>query len=93
MVGAPASGYLRKRLEILQADRALPIPESVLEDSGDLGLAGYYAVLGEKEKALRLLETHFDEPQVWHLIKFLWWFDPLHDDPQFKALVKRAGLQ
>ena len=86
-------GYLRKRMEMLLADRALPENERVLADSNDLSFACYYAQLGEKEKALELLEDHFDEPQVWHQIKFLWWFDPLHDHPRFKALVKRARLE
>ena len=29
---------------------------------------------------------------MWHQMKFLWWFDPLHDHDRYKALVKRAGL-
>jgi len=47
----------------------------------------------EKEKALDELEKHFDESQVWHQINFKATYDPLHNDPRFKALVKRAGLQ
>jgi serine/threonine protein kinase len=89
--GGP-EGYLRKQLEMLLADRALPKNERVL-DFSDRDIAGYYAVLGEKEKALDWLERHFDEPQVWHQIKFLWWWDSLHDEPRFKALVRRAGLE
>ena len=84
---------MRKRLEMLQTDRALPENERVLQDSSDRDLAGYYAQLGEKEKALEILERHFGDPQVWHQLKFLWWFDPLHDDPRFKALLKLAGLE
>jgi serine/threonine protein kinase len=86
-------GYLRKRIDLLLTDRILPANERVLQDSSDRDIAGYYAQLGEKDKALDLLERHFDEPQVWHQIKFLWWFDPLHDEPRFKELVKRARLE
>ena len=75
-------GYLRKNVELLLADHV-----------GGRGLAGYYALLGEKEKALAEIEAHFDEPQEWHQIKYLPLYDSLHDDPRFKALVKRAGLE
>jgi tetratricopeptide (TPR) repeat protein len=84
--------YLRKWTEILLADEALPDDQQMLADMSSTDLAGYYARLGEKEKALDDLEKHFDEPNVWSQIKFLATYDSLHDEPRYKALVKRAGL-
>ena len=84
--------YFRKWVELIHADQALPLDERMLDfDNGEL--ACYYAQLGEKEKALDLLEKHFDQPQLWHQIKFMSPLDPLHDEPRFKALVKRAGFE
>ena len=84
-------GCLRKWTELLLADEALPADKQMLaEHSTDL--AGYYARLGEKEKALDELEKRFDEPNVWSQITFLSLYDNLHEEPRFKALVKRAGL-
>jgi serine/threonine protein kinase len=56
-------------------------------------LAGYYARLGENAKALDEIEKHFDEPNFWPQIKFEPLYDSLHDEPRYKALVKRAGLE
>ena len=86
-------GYLRKWIELIRADRSLPDEQQLFADFADIDLVGYYARLGEKEKALDELEKHFDEPQVWHQIKFLPMYDSLHDEPRFKALVRRAGLE
>jgi tetratricopeptide (TPR) repeat protein len=85
-------GYLRKWIELVRANEKLP------EDKqsfllGNLDIAGYYARLGDKETAFRELEKHFDEPNSWSQIKFLPGYDSLHDEPRYKALVKRAGLQ
>jgi len=85
--------YFRKCIELIRAQETLPEDQKSLGFGGIRELAGYYAQLGEKEQALELLEAHFDEPQMWHQIKFLWWFDPLHDQDRYKALVKRAGLE
>jgi hypothetical protein len=38
-------------------------------------------------------KTIFDEPNAWSQIKFLSMYDSLHEEPRYKALVKRAGLQ
>ena len=38
------------------------------------------------------VEKHFDEPNCWHQIKFEPLYDNLRDEPRYKALVKRAGL-
>jgi tetratricopeptide (TPR) repeat protein len=86
-------GYLRKWAEVLVADEALPDDQQMFGDRSNADLAGYYARLGEKKKALDDLERHFDEPNVWPQIKFIGAFDNLHDEPRYKALVKRAGLQ
>jgi hypothetical protein len=85
-------GCLRKWTELLLADEALPADKQMLADHSSTDLAGYYARLGEKEKALDELEKRFDEPNVWSQITFLSLYDSLHDEPRFKALVKRAGL-
>jgi len=85
-------GYLRKWIELVQAEASLPEEKRVFGDASDYDLAGHYARLGEKEKALEELEKHFDEPNVWNQVKFLPLHDSLRGDPRFEALVKRAGL-
>jgi serine/threonine protein kinase len=84
--------YLRKWTEVLLADEALPDDQQIFADISNTDLAGYYARLGENEKALDDLEKHFDEPNVWSQIKFLATYDSLHNERRYKALVKRAGL-
>jgi len=83
-------GYLRKSIEVILAQENLPEDQKLLEV---LVLPGYYARLGEKEKAIEALQRHFDEPQVWHQVKFIATHDSLRDDTRFQALVKRAGLK
>jgi serine/threonine protein kinase len=83
-------GYYRKCIELIQADEALP--EDQKEFVGE-SLAGCYARLGQKEKALDEIEKHFDEPQQWFQIKFDALHDSLHDEPRFRELVKRAKLK
>src|SRR4030095_13974144 len=85
-------GYFRKCIEVILAEESLPDEKKSL-NFGVRDLAGYYAPLGEKEKALKLLEDHFDEPNTWHQIRFIWWFDPLHEEARFKELLKRAHLE
>jgi tetratricopeptide (TPR) repeat protein len=77
-------GLYKKWIELIQADRSIP-PEKRL--FSDLDLAGCYARLGEKQKALDVLEKYYD----WQL-KFEPLYDTLHDEPRFKALLKKAGL-
>jgi Tfp pilus assembly protein PilF len=86
-------GYLRKWTEVMLADEALPDDQQLFGDVSGSDLAGYYARLGEKEKAFKELEKHFDEPNVWCQIKFNPLYDSLHNDPRFKALLKRANLE
>jgi hypothetical protein len=45
------------------------------------------------KKALDELATHFNEVHVWQQIKFRPLYDTLHNEPRFKELVKRAGLE
>jgi len=85
-------GYLRKWIEVMLADEAQPQDQQMFANQSDSDLAGYYARVGEKQKALEDLEKHFDGPNVWSQINFLPAYDSLHDEPRFKALVKRAGL-
>lgn len=85
-------GYYRQWIELLTAELDLPESERWLGWTC-LNLAGCYARMGESEKALDLLEAHFDEPQEWHQIKFVPGYDSLHGETRFKALVKRAGLE
>ena len=84
------TGYLRQWIELIRADQELPEEQQMFYE---MDIVGYYARLGEKEKALDVLEKHFDEPQVWHQIKFKAMYDPLHNEPRFKALLKRAGFE
>jgi tetratricopeptide (TPR) repeat protein len=86
-------GFLRKWIELVEAEASLP-PEKrgISGDCADSDLAGHYARLGEKEKALDELEKYFDEPNVWQQVKFLPLHDSLRGEPRFQALVKRAGL-
>ena len=86
-------GYWQKRIELTLARESLPEAQRIDSEIVNEPLAGYYAKLGEKQKALDELEKHFDEPNVWHQIKFEPLYDSLHDEPRFKALVKRAGLE
>jgi tetratricopeptide (TPR) repeat protein len=86
-------GYFRKRIELALADRALPESEQLLRNFSTWDTAGYYARLGENEKALDELTAHFDEVHVWQQIKFRPLYDTLHHHPRFKELVKRAGLE
>jgi adenylate cyclase len=59
----------------------------------DSYLAMFYSALGEKERALDLLEKDFREGDR---VLWLWYrgvyFDPIRGDPRFSALLKRYGL-
>ena len=87
-------GYWLERIKLIQIQLSLPENERLGSDFFDeSNLAGCYAKLGENQKALDELEKYFDEPNVWHQIKFEPLYDSLHDEPRFKALVKQAGLE
>jgi len=86
-------GCLRKWIELMLADEALPADKQVLADYSNTDVAGFYARLGEKDKALDELENHFDEPNVWSQIKWEPLFDHLHGEPRYQELVRRAKLK
>jgi serine/threonine protein kinase len=86
-------GYFRKRIALAEADAALPESEKLLGDYATWDTAGYYARLGENQKALDFIEVHFNDLHVRQQIKFRPLYDTLHDEPRYKALVKRAGLE
>jgi serine/threonine protein kinase len=79
-------GYLRKSIEFIRRDA-----QSGKEFS-QVDLASYYARLGEKEKALDELEKNAEQGFQSQLL-FEPMFDTLHDEPRFKSLLKRAGLE
>jgi tetratricopeptide (TPR) repeat protein len=82
-------GYCRKWIELIQGDPAHPEEPSMFPKHE---LPGYYALLGDKAKALDELEAQFDKPNFWPTIKFEPLFDSLHDEPRYQELVRRAGL-
>ncbi len=84
---AGEQGYLRKWIDLVNADADLPADKRMFPQED---LAGDYARLGENAKALDEIEMHFDK--FWWRLKYEPLFDPLHDEPRFKAMVKRAGL-
>ena len=56
-------------------------------------LAGMYAALGMKEKALELLERDVREGDRLLFWNFQWVaFDTLRDDPRFRSLLKQLNL-
>ena len=83
-------GYLRKYIELIRENESLPEAEKMFFSED---IAGYYARLGENEKALAAIEKRFDTPGVRNQLKFEPRYDTLHNEPRFKALVKRAGLE
>jgi tetratricopeptide (TPR) repeat protein len=80
-------GYCLKWLDVIKND---PDEKKMFSERD---LAGYYALLGDKAKALDELEKHFDEPNFWASIKFDPLYDNLHEEPRYKALVRQAGLE
>jgi serine/threonine protein kinase len=56
-------------------------------------MATLYARLGDREEALGLLEEAYRQ----HSVAMIWlqvddWWDPLRDDPGFKALIEKMGF-
>jgi tetratricopeptide (TPR) repeat protein len=81
-------GYLRTCIELVNDERSLPDEGKLF---GELDLAGCYARLGDKQKALDELEKHLDQMHHWEL-NFDPVYDSLHNEPRFHTLLKRAGL-
>jgi len=87
-----AQGYFRKWIELNQAEAALSLPDDKrMFHDGDV--AGPYAMLGENAKALDEIEKHYDDLGQWCLLKFDPLYVPLYNEPRFKALLKRSGLE
>jgi len=83
-------GYLQQYIELIREDESLPEEDQVFFV---VDVAGYYARLGQNERALDEIENHFDKPNVRAQLKFEPFYDALHDHPRFKALLKRAGIE
>ena len=60
---------------------------------GPMNIAGYYALWGEKEKALALLErdTREGDRALWARYQ-AFYFDPLREEPRFVALLRQLQL-
>ena len=56
-------------------------------------LAGVYSGLGDKNRALAMIERAYQrhDPRMWHL-KLDQRFESLHSDPRFKDLLRRVGM-
>ena len=54
--------------------------------------ARYYAMLGEKEQAIKEWNKSLDEHANPHLLKVLPFADALRDDPRFQDLLRRMNL-
>jgi len=85
------SGNVMKAQEILADPRIKNLPSSLL--------ATIYAALGEKERALELMEKAYEEREIELLIinaaprGFLPAVDSLLADPRFQTLMKKAGVE
>jgi TolB-like protein/Flp pilus assembly protein TadD len=86
-----------KEAAIAEAKRATELlPESVDAFDGPKftqSLAQVYAIVGEKEKAIDLLDGLLSRPG-WvtvALLKILPFWDPLRDHPRFNELIKKHG--
>jgi TolB-like protein/DNA-binding winged helix-turn-helix (wHTH) protein/Tfp pilus assembly protein PilF len=81
-----ARGFVRWQL-----GRRLPQSKSIY--ISPVELASYYAQLGDKERALALLEEGYRQ----HSTDILWIqgdpaYDFLHSDPRFRSIVQRTGV-
>ena len=83
-------GYLWKYIELIRENATLPEAEQIffLAD-----IAGYYAMLGETDRALYEIEKQFNDPTVRYQLKFEPLYANMKDDPRFQALLRRAGLE
>jgi hypothetical protein len=60
---------------------------------GAYNIATYYAELGNNERAFDSINQAIEQSdQTVGFMKIEPVLKPLHDDPRFKALLKRAGL-
>jgi tetratricopeptide (TPR) repeat protein len=78
------NGFLRHRINYL---------ESLHNQGYADGLAGFYARLGEKDKAFAWLEKAYEERnEGLTLLKVDARFDNIRSDPRFQDLLRRIGL-
>ena len=76
-------GAWQKGLEIVEGDPT----------SGPAGIASYYALLGENDRALDLLERSYAQREEMMLyLKVDRYWDALRSDPRFHDLLRRVGL-
>ena len=79
-------GALTKGIEIRQAQRKTGY-------SSAYRIAGKYAQLGEKDQALRWLDTAYQEHDPWLIgLKTDFALDSIRSDPPFAELVRKVGL-
>lgn len=56
-------------------------------------IADVYLGLGSHDEALTWLETAYEERDVFMpWLKEAWWYDPLREDPRFRALIDRMNF-
>jgi len=93
---------LRTRILLASGDRAEAIAllreledhsTSESERVSPLSLAGIYAALGDKEKAVALLEKAYAEREFWlRTLKTDPDWDSLRSDPRFQRLLRQLKL-
>jgi tetratricopeptide (TPR) repeat protein len=94
----PYSDNMKALFYAMSGDRKASLPIlSRLEKSGDkmspVELSQIYAALGEKDKALHLLDQAFVErDRGLFYLKVQPYFDQLRDSPRYKELMKRMSL-
>jgi TolB-like protein/Tfp pilus assembly protein PilF len=73
--------------------RWLQLQQSQRQGQSPARLAEAYAQLGEKDRAISLLEQGYEERDAELAYLNVWpLFDPLRDDPRFQALVRRMNF-
>ncbi|NIW35202.1 MAG: hypothetical protein GWN32_01055 [Gemmatimonadetes bacterium] len=72
----------RAVIELARASADGPDPEALYQE------ANVRLILGERDAAIRLLEEFVEAlPSEREFVAGEWWFESLHDDPRFQALV------
>ncbi len=77
-------------------EKALEILDQVEQRESDQPWSAVvYGLLGERTRALELLERLFDDESRRNLFFYLKvgpWFDPLRSDPRFEDLLRRMNF-
>ena len=70
-----------------------PELESLFKSSLENAL--YYAMLGQREKTLALLEQNYEEGYYWdlHFMKIIPEYDFIRSEPRFIALMRKMGFE